>query len=213
MTLLWTLAATATVGAQAPSASDYFPTAPGTRWVYEDQQGRQRVTVEDRAEAPVAHEGGRLYPIATFQENQRFETTYYRLDGDAVLLAGFDPKRLLERAYPILKATESSTTWTFSGTTVFMQDPVPLVMRGSARFLREVEWNGRRAPGIEVKLEASVEAGPGMTYTSNQTAVYMKGVGLTEMRETSTNAGRDRQTRTRKLVDFSAPESRPASDG
>jgi len=200
---LWWAAVVATIvaGATTPPASDFFPTAPGSRWVYEDKQGRQTVVLEDRAEEPVGKGADQLFPIVTFQENQRMESTYYRIEGDTVWLAGFDPKKLLDRAYPILKSTDDKTNWTFTGTTHFMQDPVPITMKGTTKALKEVRFENQRVPGLEVRLEATIEAGPNMTLHTTQVATYAKGIGLIEMTETS-DGMKNRQSRTRKLVEY-----------
>lgn len=201
MALWWTLAASMTLSVSAPPAVEFFPTAPGSRWVYEDKQGRQTVVLEDRAEDPIGPETDRLIPVSTFQENQRMETTYYRVEGDTVWLEGFDPKKRLDRPYPILKTSGSTTSWTFSGTTHFMQDPVPLTMRGTAKAVRDLKFQGKTLPGIEVRLEATLEVGADTTLRTVQVAKYAKGIGLIEMTETSDGL-RNRQTRTRTLVEY-----------
>lgn len=182
--------------------ADYFPVAPGTKWMFETQS-TSKETSTDLVSGSIKLNGKDLAIFET-KVGSATSKTLYLFEDDTLYIAGFDPAKLLPEPYPILKFTEKSTSWTFSGKTQFYGDFVPLSLSGKARFVGKRSVLSEKRDCIEVKLIARVEGGPSAEIVSEQTSLYAKGVGLVEMRE-STSAGTSKQTRKTVLVSFEAP--------
>jgi hypothetical protein len=184
-------------------AADFFPVLPGSQWSYEETErgSRRRSVFLDEAEDPVLVGGKPAFVVATRVSGGPRQRTYYRIEGDQVFVVGYQPDQPLADPIPILQASDKRTDWVFTGETVFARDKVPMTMRGSARRVGMRTILGERRECLEVTLEATVAAAGNFALRNKQVAVYAKGIGLVEMKETG-EIGERKYERTRKLVTF-----------
>jgi hypothetical protein len=189
--------------AAPPAPAEFFPVAPGTTWTYEEVAGDARLTFTERALAVVRIGEREAHPIESTGAGGIRQVTYYAFEGDSVLMLGSDPKRPLAEPYAILRVGERTVRWTFTGSTPFFRDPSPLELRGEASLRGERTVLGRRVRTLQVILDATV--GRGETSVHNrQVAVYGRGIGLIELRETA-RIGKNKYERVRRLVGFETP--------
>lgn len=187
----------------AGPAGEFFPVVPGSQWSYEETErgSRRRTVFVDEAEDPVMVGGKPAFVVATRVTGGPRQRTYYRIEGDQVFVVAYDPNQPLADPIPILQASDKRTEWVFSGETVFARDKVPMTMRGSARRVGARNVLGERRECLEITLEATVAAAGNFALRNKQIAVYAKGIGLVEMKETG-EIGERKYERTRKLVTF-----------
>lgn len=197
---LTTLCLASVLLAPPPGPPDYFPVQAGTTWTYEDESDGRKQTFTDKTLGPVKIGDRTAYPIESTGGGAPRQITYYAFEGDAVLMLGSDPKKPLTSPYAILRVTSKRTDWTYSGQTPFYNDPAPMTLRAEAAPKGERTVLGRKVAVIEVVLDAVV--GGGETSVKNrQVALYGRGIGLIELRETA-RIGSNKYERTRRLTAF-----------
>ncbi|MCB8933192.1 MAG: hypothetical protein H6534_07095 [Chthonomonadaceae bacterium] len=185
----------------APSAADYFPLVPGTKWHYEEHVGKGVTIHLDEVLEPVDVGGHPATPIASSLNGHVYDTVYYRVVDDTVMLVAYDAKKPLELPVPILKVGDGRIRWEHVGETQLANEPAALSMKCESAPKGEREVLGRRVPVIELKVDASV-GGSDMTGIRNrQTAIYAKGIGLVELKGEGTVGPRTTKFE-RKLVKF-----------
>lgn len=187
------------VAIAAPSAADYFPLVPGTKWHYEERVGRGVTIHLDEVLEPVEVGGHMATPIASSLNGHVYDTVYYRIVDDTVMLVAYDAKKPLELPVPILKVGDGRVKWEHVGETELANEPAALSMKCESAPKGEREVLGRRVPVVELKVDASV-GGSDMTGIRNrQTAIYGKGIGLIEIKGEGTVGPRTTKFE-RKLV-------------
>jgi hypothetical protein len=187
----------------APVVTDYFPVEVGSKWVYTDTLNKIDSKCEDSVVAKTQINGQELIGIHSKIDERHFETTYYRVDSDRVMLMGFDPKKLLAKPYAVFAmATKGEMKWTHNGETMIFDELAPMTMKCSAKPLGSYKFKGQVISAIEVRLNAEVDLGPKTKATSEQVAIYGKGIGLIELRETG-KYGRQKFARIRTLQSYS----------
>lgn len=186
--------------APPPAPADYFPVREGATWAYEDESDGRKQTFKDKALAPVKIGDRTAYPIESSGGGTPRQITYYAFEGDAVLMLGSDPKKPLASPYAILRVAERRTDWTYSGQTPFYNDPAPMSLKAEATPKGERTVLGRKVALIEVVLDAVVGGGE-TSIRNRQVALYGRGIGLIELRETA-RIGGNKYERTRRLTAF-----------
>lgn len=165
-----------------PSAADFFPLVPGTKWHYEEQVGKNVTIHLDEVLAPVEIGGSPATPIASSLSGHVYDTLYYRIVGDTVFLVAYNPKKPLKIPVPVLKVGDGRVKWEYTGETELAEEPAALSMKCESAARGEREVLGKRVPVLELKIDAFV-GGAGATGIRNrQTALYAKGIGLIEMK-------------------------------
>ncbi|MFQ3587044.1 MAG: hypothetical protein SNJ76_05195 [Fimbriimonadaceae bacterium] len=196
-----TLAALAIAATLSSGAADFFPLAPGTRWVYQERTDRQVNTYTDEVGAAVEIDGKPAFPVVSTQDGRRVDTIHYRVEGDTVLIVAYDPRRPLSNPRPVLKVGRGRTTWRWEGGTPLLGADVPLKMSGSSQIVGRRDVLGVEREVLEVKLEGELQVLPDQTARISQTALYARGVGLFEMRSRQTSGSR-RSESVLRLVSF-----------
>ncbi len=174
----------------APSASDYFPLQPGTRWHYrEEGSGAELV---DSVEAAVEIRGFKATPILS---EGKF-STYFVVDGDTVYRVASDPKYPLEPPMPVLKVGERKMEWTYDS---FNSSP-PIRMKCTSEPKGQRDVLGKKVAVIEVRTDATF-GDPKRGMKSRQVALYGEGLGLVHLTEELT-LGKENHKRSMELVKF-----------
>jgi hypothetical protein len=204
----------------APPAnvSDFFPLVAGSTWRYEESSGKQimgmtedkcepkatveRLETDKESKKEIVVEAKQAIPIASYSDGKKIDTVFYEIRDDVVYLVAFGPKGLLKDPYPVLKFGSGSNKWDYSGSTVFMGRDTQLVMKGSSKKSGVRDVLGDRLETVEVTLEVVLMPGTSIPIKKSQVAIYAKGVGLVEMRET-TIVNKNKRVATRKLVSYS----------
>jgi hypothetical protein len=200
-----TLLAVALLAPSQPQAAEFFPLVPGTKWHYEEIGTAGAVLYVDHVGTPEEVDGKLAVPVSAFQGNRKLDTTYYRADGEAVLIVGYQPDKPLQVPRPILRVGSGRVRWNFVGDTPFYHDPVPLRMEGEANLRGTREVLGRKVDVLEVKLTAKVGGDAGTALDIRQTTLYGRGIGMIEMTEVG-KVGKSSHRRTLKLVKFEPGE-------
>jgi hypothetical protein len=199
------LAVLLTIALQTPSAvEEFYPMIPGTTWRYEtESESKERTT--DVALAPVSIGDHPCTVIETLMNGRPYAKTFYRVIDGALCIAAFDATKPLADPYPILKVSDRTVTWTFSGKTQFMGAHVPLALKGTSKPVGKRKIFDTPRDCIEVKLEAIMEGVEAANVVSTQTTIYARGIGMYEMRE-DVQVGRNKMKRKTTLIGFEAPK-------
>lgn len=186
------------------SASEYFPLEPGVRWHYVERSEGRNTTFVDEVKPPVKIAERTCVPIETRTEGKPYETRYYNVQGDTVLLVAYDPSSPLDPPIPILKLASHKTDWTYAGFTIMLTGSVPLEFKatGTPKGKRKILDVEREC--YEVVMDAKIDGGRGLSVRSVQIALYARGVGLVEMKQ-QTTVGTKTTESTTKLIKFEAP--------
>lgn len=182
-------------------AGEYFPLIPGTKWTYREESAFMPGDYIDEVKEPVEIGGQKCYPVETRLDKKVLETVYYAEAGDTLFIVAYDPKKPLEAPRPLFKAGTAKLKWEYTGTTPFMNQPIPIRVKGESvsKGIRKVL--DREVECIEVRLDAQLGTEKEKFLTSKQTAIYAKGIGLVEMQEKATVA-RNTEERKLRLVEF-----------
>ncbi len=227
--MIATLAALAFLAADDSLVEAYFAAKPGTVRTYEqevDHDGRRsKATIIETVDLP--EEISRRYlidnPDVTDLENPKIEkvdkvsaitirtsidgrepqTIYYRADGNRIFLVGAEKGQLLPFALPVLAVGKDEELWSYSGPIMVMGAPAPAVVKGTSKPGKEYTFQGKKYPSIEVRTTYSIDLGAGMIANSEQQAIYARGIGLVEFRETGKlNDQTTRSTRKLKKIEW-----------
>lgn len=183
--------------------TDYFPTQVGSKWIYSESLNKTETKVEDSVEAEVLINGQPATAVHSKIDDKHFETTYYRVTGDKVMLLGFDPKQPLKDPYAtFVLAEKGEMKWSNTVWTMVFDELAPVKMACSAKPLYSYSFKGAKVPAIEVRIVSTFDLSPSKKGGSEQVAVYAKGIGLVEMREIG-NYGKQKFTRVRRLESYS----------
>lgn len=182
-------------------AADYFPLVPGTKWTYREESAFMPGDYIDEVKEPVEIGGQKCYPVETRLDKKILETVYYAEAGDTLFIVAYDPKKPLEAPRPLFKAGPTKLKWEYTGTTPFMNQPIPIRVKGESvsKGIRKVL--DREVECLEVRLDAQLGTEKEKFLISKQTAIYAKGIGLVEMQEKATVA-RNTEERKLRLVEF-----------
>jgi hypothetical protein len=188
---------------------DYFPLTPGLSRIYQEElnsQGKnfkyeviEEVGVStklQRAEKytdlteldPNNQEKTRVIEengitIRTVAEGAPPAQTSYRIENNRVYVVSIDGKSLLAEPYPILALGSSNpTTWLFNGNINVMGAPAPASIQGEAKPTKNYRFQGKDYPAIQCTLKIRIELG--FKISTEQKAIYAKGLGLVEYEET-----------------------------
>ena len=89
--------------------SDYFPTAPGTKWTFDQDSDGAKDQIVYTALAPA--KVGRVTAIPIEQDENGSRTTlYYKVDNDDLLLLGTDPINPFSDPRPLIRANTLPTS-------------------------------------------------------------------------------------------------------
>ncbi|MBL8048888.1 MAG: hypothetical protein JNJ45_09430 [Chthonomonas sp.] len=191
---------------QASSATltvaDFFPVDAGSVWTYKDTINKVDSICEDQVVGAAEINGQTTYGIRSRIDDRNFETTYYRLDKEKVMLIGFDLKEPLTKPYPVVvMANGGVQKWSHVGDTMIFDERAPLQMDCSSKMLYSFSYKGEKLPALEVTIKGTVDMDSRAAVKSEQVAVYAKGIGLVRLRETG-SFGKQKFTRIRELVSY-----------
>jgi hypothetical protein len=181
-------------------AATFFPLVAGTKWVYSDTAINQDGYVDSVGNTQDIA-GRPATPIVTTRNGKVDGSTFYRVEDDQVLVVAFEQNRPLGSPYPILKVGPGNVKWTFVGSIQMMGAPAPIAMKGSSKRAGHKELFGSKRDLLEVTIDITIEASPGMTVKTHQVSTYAEGIGLVELKE-KTKVNKNTSERTRKLVSF-----------
>jgi hypothetical protein len=208
------LAAVIIQGATSPNVSDFFPTAVGTIWTYEESTNLKS-TYRDQVIEPVIVEGVPMITIVTTIPaqpppskvgEQKLGMTHYRIVGDTVFAAAFETKMVLANPHPVLKIQSGSVTWEYKGVTPLSNVLLPMEFKATSSWKPKQALFGEERECIQVVMNATIkEAGGFVTTTVHQVSTYAKGLGMVEMVETSMY-NRQQSSRSVKLLKFESPK-------
>ncbi len=200
------LCAAIALSQEKPSdVSDFFPLVKGTVWTYQDTSNGLTTIYKDSVgnEQPIGDKGGKLAtPIVSKVDSDVDGSTFYRVEGDQVLVVAFDQNKPLPNPYPIIKLGSDKNTWQYTGATQWYGELAPLTIKGSTRRTGQKEFFGEKRDTIEVVMDATVGPEGKMGAKKHQVYVYARGIGLVSLRDTTT-LDKTKVDRERKLVAFS----------
>jgi hypothetical protein len=187
------------------SVEDYFPLVPGTRWTYQDDDGRE-MTQEIGQPIDIG-KGIMATPRTTSAAGESGNAELYRTDGDNLLLVGFYDKRsklspltLINPTQIVFRAGSSKVEWKYTSELPTGLGPVLVQVHGDSTkgprrkvvdrdvetlIVHVVSQIGNEKPGVEVR----------------QDVVYGKGIGMIEVTETRKAQG-ETVKKVLKLVKF-----------
>ncbi|MCW5937689.1 MAG: hypothetical protein KIT11_10340 [Fimbriimonadaceae bacterium] len=186
-------------------AADFFPLRTGDAWVYEDSGQSLSSRYDDHVGNVQEVGGGKAVPIISVVEGKIDGSTFYRVTDDTVYVVAFDQNKPLGAPYPILKVGDKAN-WEYVGETQWYGAPAPLTVKGKSKRGRDQDVLGVKREILEVTLEASIGPPDGTSIKSKQVALYAKGVGLYDLKETQT-IGKRKIERHRRLLSFTPAES------
>ncbi|MFN8221053.1 MAG: hypothetical protein U0S12_13090 [Fimbriimonadales bacterium] len=195
----------ALVMAQAPSAADFFPLVPGTKWTYQGDVGGLASTQVDVVKEPIEIDGKPAYPVVTQVSGRIVGSSYYRVEGDTVYLVAEDPKKPFQTPQPVLKVGSGRATWKFEGFGGFIGSEAPLRMNGVSVIKKDRPVLDRKVDALEVKLDTIMGSEGHVAMTGKQTAYYAKGIGLAELVSEQV-VQKQRSKMSLKLVKFEPPQ-------
>jgi hypothetical protein len=187
------------------SVADYFPLQPGTKWDCQETAGMMSFTTRHVVGDPVEIDGKQATPIISTHQGKEFVRTYYRIEGDSVLIVAYDAKKPLGSPTPILKLGKGSVKWEFTGDSVMIHEPIGISMKGESSTPKKRSVLGQETEAIEVRLNGILGSDAGTAVKTNQVAYYAKGIGLVEMQSEST-VGKTKSKTSLKLVRFEPPK-------
>lgn len=205
--MVTTLAAIALLAQQVSLASDFYPLRPGDEFTYLEESMRVQTTFVDRVGEPIDLKGRQGYPITTYLAGQPVGTGYFAVQGDTVLNLALDKDKPLETPYPILVVGDKGAKWEHTGAVPVAEYVAMVTMKGESKRGKPRQLFGETRQTLEVSFSMDT----GDRISSRQKAVYASGLGLVEMEET-TQLGRQRMKRTRKLIAFK-PAPPPTGGG
>lgn len=193
-----------------PTVNDFFPLVVGQRRTYEQEvrQGSkvmERSVTEDETKASVALEAGPTFLVETRNGGRLVTNTYYRIEGNSLMLVGFDPKHLLPRPQPILVLEGDKGAWTYDGPVSTAKDADMIHVVGDAKLKGERMVLGKKVPVVEVHVKATLGGGA-LREDHEETTLYAKGIGLVE-NTVKTSFGRKTLLSVTKLVRFEEAKS------
>ncbi len=202
------LAAFLVQGASTPSVSDFFPSAVGTKWTYEESADLKSA-YSDVVVEPVSFEGVPTITIVTKTNTKVGEQvvgmTHYRIIGDTIFAVAFEKKMVLADPHPILKIGAGTTTWEYKGVTPLSSVLLPMEFKATSKWKPKMNLFGEDRDCIEVDMTAIIkEAGGTVTTNVHQISTYAKGLGMVEMSE-NTSYNRTKSSRRVKLIKFETP--------
>ena len=189
---------------QAPSAADFFPLIPGTKWTYE-MTGSGSGSYTQEVGFPVDVEGKKLTPIFVKSGSKITQTTFYDCASTNVSLLGYSAKKLFDRPQPVFQIAEKGAQWTFDGPSPYEGDDAgKMSLKGQSKVVGMRDVLGEKRLCLEVKTEAKIGITDDTSTRFVQVAIYAKDVGLAEMDETVT-LGKRTNRRKVKLISMEKP--------
>jgi hypothetical protein len=170
---------------------DFFPLVPGSKYVYQEAGSKY----EDVVGEPVDISGIQAFPVKTTSGKTTISESYYAVNAKAVTIVAFDPKKPLAEPQPVFQLEPRN--WTWEGSTQWLGDPAPVLIKGSASLKGKRTVLDREVEILEVKLDARIGGAKGVGIDVVQVVTYAKGIGMIEMRQEGKIAKR---TSTSKVV-------------
>ncbi len=175
----------------AETAADYFFLTPGVSREYRTTIGKSTTVSVDVVGTMALVGEAEMIPVATKLQGVEAQKFFYQVkDGDVYIVADWDKKKI-DPPIPVLKISESGTSWTWAG-----GDGLTFDFSSKKGKIRNVF--GKDLPTIEFKASGS-EGEDDLARKVEQTAIYAKGVGMIEMNEITTTK-KSKMTRVVKLT-------------
>lgn len=204
--------------AASVAVSDYFPLNEGDEFQYEETIGKRTYALVKKVQAPVMEGTRTVTPLVTDMGSGQPETTHYTMDGDSVKVFMVAQKQKRDKGlpqvddngnpvyekremmYPVFKATDKETEWSYSGQTALLTDFASLDLTGKAKFLGQKTVLGVKRDVIQVTLKMTVGASDGPAIRETNTAYYAKGIGLYQSDSTQSFGKRTQERHLRLLA-------------
>jgi hypothetical protein len=187
---------------------DYFPLVPGTKWTYEDADGRQLVQVAGEP-VDIGHDLTGT-PIKKSASGRNFGIDVMRIDGDTVQLVGSidkskeTPLDVFPDPQPLLRISNGKCEWRYTDQIFTENGPIGV----------QIVCDSNKGPKRKV-LDREVEtvtAHSVLRFGSGQFArevrrdmIYGKGIGMVETTEATKIQGKTVK-KVLKLVKFEPAE-------
>lgn len=185
---------------QAPTALDYFPLVKGAKWTYADTSTTAVTYTDEVSEVTKILEEPAVC-ITTKIEGKLAGTAYYRVAGDTIFVVAYDPLSPIQAPHPVLKVAGRPITWEYKGAVPSGGHNMPLEFKATCKPVGERKVLEKQVACIEVHMDATVLEPGNIKVRMVQDIVYAKGVGMVEMRETTT-IGKVKTERTVRLIRF-----------
>jgi len=187
------------------TAADFFPLVTGTLRRYEQKTGdlTQVVNIVGKG---MDMGGAMAIPMTETPMGHSPTVTYYRVDGDQVVIIANDLKHPLPSPMPILKVGPGKVEWDFRGATQTGPQGELLQVHGESHLAGQREVLGKKVDIIDVKLSFSV--GSGMTQLIyEQHTIYARGLGMVEMTtKARLGKGKPQPEQVTRLVSIEEPK-------
>ncbi len=191
--------------AAAPAVSDFYPLTPGIQRTYEVRLNGQTARQTETVGSSILIGTKRVTPVVQKAGEMGASTVYYAIEGDTLYLVAVAADKLLPTPIPVLKVGDRATKWDFG-----MDSPVlpegKLTIRAESVLKGKRKVLGVEREVVEVHTQVSTPKGAPVLFSSQQTIVYAKGVGIVEW-DDETCVGKS--VRKRKIVLVSAEGIEP----
>jgi hypothetical protein len=188
------------------SVEDYFPVAVGTKWTYEDQDGRQLVQEIDE---PMELEGGSTAIVRSkYAGGRKLGAELFRTDGESVLLIGFHnpakkpPVDMLTSPQTILRLGNPRAEWSYTDQVFGGNGPVAVQVKSDSNKAGSRKVLDRSVDTVLV--HTVIKYGGKNGFEQRQDMVFGKGIGLVEATEATKVQGKTVK-KVLKLIKFEEP--------
>lgn len=189
---------------QTPSASAFFPLAPGTTWIWNEVTAGIPETVKEVAMPPITVGGKSAAYILITLPNQPSERAYFYIQGNTVYNAAYIEARPFAKPLPVLVVSGKKETWTYEGTLPLPSGDFATKQTGVSEPGKPVEAFGKTLPSYVVQIEAELTSPSGEKVRSVTKSTYVEGIGLFES-EMTADTGAMKFSRKRTLTKFELP--------
>ncbi|MCH7903620.1 MAG: hypothetical protein IH944_03530 [Armatimonadetes bacterium] len=175
----------ATQTSAALDVSEYFPLELGSTWRYLGVSSDVKMHFTSTVQEPVDFDGVIAIPIVTVFDVSTTEKNYYSVTARSVDVVSFSEYEKLPAPYTILQSPDVGEKWSVRAKTRVLGVFADLSLIGKVKRLRSRRFDGKSVDVLEVTLEGTIVEVGGILTEMKQVAVYGKGIGLMEMKQTS----------------------------
>lgn len=190
---------------QSPSASGFFPLAPGTTWIWNEVTAGIPETVKEVAMPPITLGNRAVSYILITLPSQPSERAYFYIEGNTVFNAAYVESRPLAKPLPVLIVSGKKETWTYEGILPLPSGDFVTKQTGTSEPGKPIEAFGKTLPTYLVQIDAELTSPSGEKVRSVTKSTYVQGIGLFES-EMTADTGAMKFSRKRNLTKFQLPD-------
>ncbi len=182
-----------------PTASDFFPTSVGLKRTYVEKGNDGETTTIDEVLPSVKYQGAQVFPVSTSSLGGKpLGMSFYRVNGTGVFLVANRLDEPFKDEIPLLLLDGNKKSWNLMLQLGSGERKDFLRIQGEATLNGSRDVLGKKVETCEVNIV--VEAGGGKaTQRDIQKAIYARGIGLVELKS-STSLGNRMVERVLKLT-------------